>query len=299
MRKNITLSLLLSILLIWAFSYPINKIALDYTPPMLYAGLRTLLGGLMLVPLYWHTRHRIQWRKNWKVYVWSALLNIILFYAFQTFGLLYLPSGLFSVIVYIQPVLVGILAWQMLKEPMHATKAVGLLLGFASVAAISLEGFTVGSLNVLGVLFALATALSWALGAVYIKKYGGLVDSIWLVAIQSIMGGTVLTLGGTLTESWGDIIWNWTFIAALTFGIVFGLAISWIVYFILIKQMGASEIAAYTFLVPLMAVAAGALMLDEALTADLLVGLVLIMISIWLVNRKPGIGRATKQTKNI
>lgn len=299
MRINITVSLLAFLLLLWGMMWPINKIALNYSPPMLYAGMRPLLGGLLLTALYWRTRNRIQWRENWRIYAISTLLNTILFFGIQTFGLLYLPSGLFSVIVFFQPVLVGILAWRMLNEPMHIVKAIGLILGFLGVVTICLNGFSDGGVSALGVLLAVATAVCWAFGAIYIKKTGGLVDSVWLAAIQSVIGGVVLTSSGLLFESWGDIIWNSTLVFTMTFSGVFGVAVSWVIYYVLIKKMGASEIAAYTFLVPLISVTIGVLFLNEALTADLLIGLALIMTSIWLVNRKSGVGRATTRSNDI
>lgn len=296
MHKNTTISLLAFILLIWGFMWPINKMALDYSPPILYAGLRILIGGLLLVALYWRTRNRIQWRKNWKPYVVCSVFIVVFFNGIQSIGLLYLPSGLFSVIVYIQPVLVGLLAWRMLKEPMNTAKAIGLLLGFIGVAAISINGMSIGGVNALGVLLAIATAASWAYGAVYIKKVGERVDAVWLTAIQSIIGGVVLTSTGLMAESWGDIVWNSTLIFAMIFTGIFGVAASWIVYFVLVKKIGASEIASYTFLVPVISVVASMLLLDETLTADLLIGMVLIMTSIWLVNRKSGVGRATTRS---
>ncbi len=113
--------------------------------------------------------HKLRLKETWPIYLVSALLNITLFYGLQTIGLNYLPAGLFSAIVFFQPVLMGVFSWLWLGESMFALKVIGLILGFAGVAVISAAGFG-GHISVIGVLLALGSALSWALGTIYMKK---------------------------------------------------------------------------------------------------------------------------------
>lgn len=281
-----TIGLLAFLVAVWGVSWPIYKIALAYTPPLLFAGMRTLLGGLLLACLLFPKRSSVNWKENRSIYMISAVFNVILFYGMQTVGLMYMPSGLFSVIVYLQPVLVGLLAWLWLGERMTVSKVAGLLIGFLGVAAVSSGGFT-GNIAALGIVFAIVTAVSWATGTVYVKKVSSRVDSMWLVAFQCIIGGVVLTAAGSVTEEWSSIVWNAPYLSGLVFGIVLGISASWIVYFTLVNSGDASKVASYTFLVPLVAVFSGTLFLGEPFTVNLLIGLVLIGISIFLVNRKP------------
>ncbi|WP_046212904.1 DMT family transporter [Paenibacillus wulumuqiensis] len=280
--------LIAALVFLWGISWSIYKLALDYTPPLLFAGLRTLGGGVLLMLILLPRRRLIRWKDNWKAYTISAILNVVLFYGLQTLGLLYMPSGLFSVLVYLQPVLVGLFAWMWLGESMSPLKIIGLVLGFAGVISVSAGGFS-GHVAVIGVVLALVTALSWALGTVYIKKANQKVDALWMVAFQCTLGGLVLTASGSVTESWADITWNAPYLIGLIFGIIFGIALSWIIYFTLVGAGDASKIASYTFLVPLLSVFIGTLLLHEPFTWFLLLGLVLIGVSIYLVNRKPRI----------
>ena len=50
-------------------------------------------------------------------------------------------------------------------------KIAGLILGFAGVAVISAAGFG-GHISIAGILLALGSAVSWALGTVYVKRTG-------------------------------------------------------------------------------------------------------------------------------
>ncbi|ADM71077.1 putative cystine transporter YijE [Paenibacillus polymyxa E681] len=286
--KRIMMIALLVVL--WGISWPIYKVALEFTPPLLFAGLRTLLGGLLLGVILVPRWNRIRWKENWRVYAISGIFNVVLFYGLQTVGLMYVPSGLFSVLVYLQPVLVGIFAWMWLGEAMSRLKVIGLVIGFLGVAAVSVGGFS-GHVAVVGVIIAIITAVSWALGTVYVKKVNQRVDSLWLVAFQCTLGGIVLTGAGTVTESWSDIVWNVPYVSGLIFGTVLGISLSWLLYFTLVNSGDASKVASYTFLVPVISVFVSSLVLGEAITAFLLIGLILIGLSIYLVNRRARVVR--------
>ncbi|WDM20690.1 DMT family transporter [Paenibacillus polymyxa] len=278
------------LVVLWGISWPIYKVALEFTPPLLFAGLRTLLGGLLLGVILVPRWNRIRWKENWRVYAISGIFNVVLFYGLQTVGLMYVPSGLFSVLVYLQPVLVGIFAWMWLGETMSRLKVIGLVIGFLGVAAVSVGGFS-GHVAVAGVIIAIITAVSWALGTVYVKKVNQRVDSLWLVAFQCTLGGIVLTGAGTVMESWSDIVWNVPYVSGLIFGTVLGISLSWLLYFTLVNSGDASKVASYTFLVPVISVFVSSLVLGEAITAFLLIGLILIGLSIYLVNRRARVVR--------
>ncbi|WP_047151125.1 DMT family transporter [Aneurinibacillus tyrosinisolvens] len=285
LSRTKTVSLIAFLVIIWGIAWPIYKTALPYTPPLLFAGMRTLLGGLLLAVLLYPKRKQIRWKENWPIYFISSVFNVTLFYGLQTVGLMYTPSGLFSVIVYLQPVLVGIFAWLWLGESMSLLKVIGLLIGFLGVIMVSAGGFS-GHIAMLGIVLALITGLCWAIGTVYVKKVSTRVDSMWLSAIQCIIGGIALTGVGSGMEKWSSIVWNGPYLFGLIFGIVLGISASWVVYFTLVNLGDASKVASYTFLVPLISVLTGTLFLGEPFTIDLLIGLVLIAISIYLVNRK-------------
>lgn len=168
---------------------------------------------------------------------------------------------------------------------MTLLKLIGLAIGFLGILAVSADGLS-GQVSLVGVLMALMTAVSWALGVIYVKKESGNVDSLWMVALQFIIGGTILTAIGTGVESWSDIVWNGSYLLGIGFGSSFGIPVAFVIYFTLINSGEASKVASFTFLVPLIAVATGTLFLHEPFTYSLLAGLVLIILSIYFVNRK-------------
>ena len=276
---------LLSLVVIWGVSWPIYKLAVSYTPPLLFAGLRAFLGGLLLSLIIFKMRNKLNWRKNWSKYCISAFFNTILFFGLHTIGLIYLPGGLFSVLVYFQPVLLGLFAWIWLGENMTPIKMIGLIIGFFGIVVVSVDGLIV-HISAIGVVLGLLTALFWAIGVIYVKKVSVEVDSFWMVAMQFTIGGLVLLVFGAFFESWSAIEWNAVFLFGLSWGATMGIPVAYVIYYKLVHAGEASKVGAFTFLVPVIAVYVSTVFLNEPITFTLLTGLVLVVISICLVNYK-------------
>lgn len=287
--------LLAFLVIVWGINWPLSKIALTYAPPLLFAGIRTVIAGIILIIAALPKWKQLEFRRLWPVYLASAVLSIVFYYGFQTIGLQYVPSGLFSAIVFLQPVLLGIFAWIWLGESMYGLKIFGLLLGFAGVAALSIGGFT-GSISAAGVLLALASALCWALGTVYMKRNAARVDMLWLTAMQIMIGGLILLGAGSVTESWSAITWSSAFIVNTLFIAVFVIALGWMVYFKLINEGEAGKVGSFTFLIPLISIGSSVVLLHEQITLNLIAGMVLIVGSILLVNVNLGRKRRLKHS---
>jgi drug/metabolite transporter (DMT)-like permease len=228
------------------------------------------------------------------VFLLLALFNVVLFIGLQTYAILYLPSGSAAVLIYLQPILVGLLAWPVLGEALTAAKILGLLLGFSGIVAVS-AGSISGAENVIspaGVVFGTTSALSWALGTVYFKKFETRVSTLWAVALMFLTGGVILTALGVLVEPLGQVSWTGVFVASLLYSGLVGTSLAWVIWFALVRAGEASRVASYIFAVPLTAVLIGVVFLDEPLGYTLLIGAAFVVCGIYLVNREP---RQTKK----
>ncbi|KEF36723.1 DMT(drug/metabolite transporter) superfamily permease [Schinkia azotoformans MEV2011] len=273
------------VVLIWGSIWPIYKFSLQFSPPLLYAGIRGVIGGILLTLFLLPWWRKIQWKKTWPIYLISAFFNVVIFNGIQMIGLQYLPSGLYTVIVYLQPVLVVLLTWLWLKETLSAKKAIGMLIGFLGVVIVSIEGIS-GKISTLGIILALITGLGWAIGTVYVRKTSTMVDNLWLVAIQNIIGGFIMFGAGMATEDFSAIQWNLPFFWSLLYGAIFAVILANAVYLKLMSVGEASKVGSYTFLVPMISVFIGIFMLGEPFTVSLFGGMILILFSIYLINSK-------------
>ena len=282
------------LVLAWSSSFSVVKVGLDYAPPVLFAGGRTLLSGVIMsaVALVWGGSPNL--RRDWRVFAFLGMFNVVLFIGAQTFAVLYLPSGTAAVLIYLQPILVGVLAWTVLGEPLTATKVVGLLLGFAGIVAVSSGGLldAAGEVTLVGVVSGVASALSWAIGTVGFKRYEARISTLWAIALPFLAGGAALTVIGLFLEPLSGVSWSGPLVSSVLYSAFVGTGLAWMLFFGLVRAGEASRVASFIFVVPLAAVFIGAVVLDEALGLSLLAGAALIVSGIYLVNRTP---RGTKR----
>lgn len=271
------------LVLAWGSTFAAIKIGLESAPPLVFAGLRALVAAVVLLPVALLRDGPPRLRETWDWHLLLAVTNIAGFFALQTLALLALPSGLTAVLVYLQPVLVGVLAWRFLGEPMSPGRALGLLLGFGGIVVVSAHAVS-GHLSVHGVVEAVAGALAFAVGAVLLKPAVPRTGAWWAVAGPFAIGAVLLLAVGTAVEGW-HIAWSWRFVGALLYTGLVGTTLAWVLWLRLLVSGEASRAATYVFFVPLVSIAIGAVFLGESVGVSLAVGAVLVAAGVYLVNR--------------
>lgn len=285
-RRFVVLAFVL-LVFFWGSAFAVVKVGLEYSSPVLFAGLRAFVGGVVIVlaALLWGGSPNL--RRDWPVFSLLALYNVVLFIGLQTYAIMYLTSGSAAVLIYLQPILVGLLAFFILGEPLSSVKLLGLLLGFSGIVTVSSASLTGGAdvFSPTGVALGAASALSWALGTVYFKKYEARVSTLWAVALPFLVGGGLLTVLGVAVEPLDAVSWTWTLVASLLYSSLIGISLAWMIWLALVRAGQASRVAAYVFAVPVTAILVGAVFLSEPLTYSLLIGTALVVSGIYLVNR--------------
>jgi drug/metabolite transporter (DMT)-like permease len=236
-------------------------------------------------------------RRDWPIYLLLAVFNVVLFMGLQTLTILYMPSGSAAVVIYLQPILVGLASYLVLGEQLSVAKVVGLVLGFSGVVVVSAGSLSESSLGTpLGVAFGVGSALSWTLGTIYFKRYGERLSTLWAVAVPFLAGGIVLTGLGLVLEPLSGISWTETYVASFLYTALVGTALAWILWLGLVKAGEASRVSAYVFFVPLASVLLGAVFLGEVLSPWLLAGAALVVFGIYLVNKPSAV--SSQQSAN-
>lgn len=271
------------LVLAWGSTFAAVKVGLEAVPPLVFAGLRALVGAVILVPVALRRDGLPRLGHTGRWHLLLGMTNIAGFFALQTLALLALPSGLTAVLIYLQPVLVGLLAWRLLGESMRPTKALGLLLGFGGIVVVSAEAIG-GDLSAHGVLEAVGGALLWALGTIAFKPAVPRLGAWWAVAGAFATGAVVLLAIGLPLEGW-HIAWSWRFVAAFLYTALIGTTLAWVLWLRLLVSGEASKVATYIFFVPLASVVIGALFLGETVGVPLAVGAALVAGGVYLVNR--------------
>ena len=111
-------------------------------------------------------------------------------------------------------------------------------------------------------------------------------DVWWGVGLPFLVGGVLLTAGGAAVEGTDDV-WSGEFVAAFLYASLVGTALSWSLWFGLVASGEAGRAASYIFFVPLVSLVIGAVFLGETLGLSLLGGAALVILGVYLVNRRP------------
>ena len=276
-------AMIVVLILAWGSTFAAVKVGLDHCPPLLFGGVRSVVGGLLVMAVAVRLGRPARVRDHARWYAVLTLFNVIGMFGLQVLAIQELPSGLAAVLIYLQPVLTGVLAAPLLGEPLTALKLLGLGLGFSGIVVVS-AGAVGGDVSGLGIGLAVAGALVWALGTIAFKRESERVDAIWAVAISFLAGGVLLTALGGLTEGFA-IDWSPRFALALGYTSLIGTALAWVLWFVLVAAGEASRAAAYIFFVPLVSLLIGAVLLGERLGISLLLGSALVVLGVFLVNR--------------
>ena len=91
-RRYVVLAFAL-LVLFWGLAFSVVKVGLEYSPPMIFAGLRTLIGGLaiLLVAVVWGGSPHLG--RDWPIFLLLATFNVVFFSGFRPWLFYICPPG--------------------------------------------------------------------------------------------------------------------------------------------------------------------------------------------------------------
>lgn len=274
--------LMLIIIVPTAACYPAIKAGLELAPPLLFAGARTLLGGLILL-LVLVLRRKPLWPKA-RLARWILPLGILA--TTLTFGAMfsspaYTGAGIASVLGNTQPLIIIVLAALFLGEQIRQKKALALGLGLVGVTLLAVPSLREQTGHpLIGAMLALGSSASSAVASVIVKR---LKPGNYLMALtgwQLVAGGIVLIGLSVLVEPHGTIRWTGRFIGLLLFLAMIGTSLSTWLWFWLLQSAEAGRLSLYLFLVPLFGLLIAIGGFGERLTLWQAAGVALILLAI-------------------
>ena len=275
----------------WGLNWPVLKFVVGEWPPFTFRLLSGLGGTALMftVALIRHERLRPQ-RGQWGRLVVASLLNITSWMGLATLALLWLDASEAAIIAYTMPIWAALIAWPALGERPTATRIAGLTLGLAGVATLMAGQLLTAPAAVLiaklpGVGLIMGTALMFAAGAVFTKRYPLTLPPAANLAWQILIGSLPLAVVALLFDSWdlsrvSPLGW-----AGLGYVIVIALCLSYVTWFRALKALPASTATIGMLLVPIIGVTSSALALGEPLGARQLIALAMTLSGVALASR--------------
>lgn len=270
------------IVVIWAVNFIAAKIGLRYFPALTMASFRVCAAGLVMVPFYVVLKNlpvfaeartamnvRTLSRRDVWTFVYLGFFGVSVNQLCFTLGLHYTSVSHSAVIVGMGPIYVLVLAVLLRLERVTGHKAIGMAIAFAGIAVLTSEhGISAHSASLLGDAITMTGSLGFAMYAVLGKRVAGEYDALTMTAYNHFAGALiVLPLSVQQawefgrTQDWRAVPWEgW---GAILYMGVFGSAVAYVAYYWLLRYLEASQLSAFTYLLPVLATILGILMLGE------------------------------------
>ena len=282
--------LLLAVSVSWGLFWPLTKFIFTEVPIFSFRALCGVAGGAALLAIGWAAGQSLRLpRAEILPVVVLGLLNTTGWLYFSALAIVALGSGRAVLIAYTMPLWAFLLSLLFLGERPNARRWLGLGLGLGGVMVLALED--VGRLlaHPLGSAASLLAALSWAAGAVWLKRRVWRSSEMALVGWQQLFGGLPLALVALLSELpdlrpispavTGAILFN------LSAGVVFG---AW-AWFRVVGLLPVTVASLGVLLVPVIGLLSSAVIVDETLGGHALAALALIVAGVATVLPLPGL----------
>lgn len=268
---------------IWGVSFLLTSVAAPILGPLALVTARILIAGVALLLYARMTQHqRPALRRSWKAYLALGLLNSALPPTLEAFAVLHVPTSLVAILLTAVPLLTALAATVALHERLTIAKLVGLLLGLLGVGV--LIGWSTLQLTppvVLAIGATLLAALLYALAGIFAKiRFRGTPPLALAIGQEMLAGMIMLPLALASPPA--------TAPSLLVVGVVMVLALVMtaggnLLYFYLLDHVGPTKTQSVAFLIPVFALLASVVFLDETVTHGMLLGLGMIFVAVGLV----------------
>jgi len=292
-KSQLTWLSLWTVYLIWGSTYFAIAYVIESMPPLLAMGIRFLIAGILLA-LIILLRQGPSELKIPRAELRSSLLMGFLLLGFGigtvSIAQAYVPSGIVALIIAALPLWIAIFR-TISGERLVKLSWLGLVIGFAGVALLLKPGSITpvseieNSKLFLFMLLVLLGNIGWALGTFLAPRFPLPKNTLVFTAYEMLAGGISLTLAGFVKgESISDFLdattWSWLWFFYLVF---FGSIAAYTAYLWLVANAPVSLTATYAYINPIIAVALGAIFLDELITSAYAIGGLIILVGVILV----------------
>ncbi len=287
--RDIALALFIAVL--WGVNFIVMKHAVSEVPPLLLTALRF---GLAAIPaVFFITRPAVSW---------AVLIGYGTAFGIVKFGLLFTAfkiggaAGLASVLLQTQVFFTILFAQAFMGERVSARQRLGIGVALVGVAVIIAAGWGDAAAGPIALI--VVAAIAWGV-ANLIQKRAGKVDMLGFTVWTALVVPLPMLALSYWAEGVGAWQYAWTHLTWLGVGAVLYLAypvsiLGGAIWGNLLARYPAAQVAPFALLVPVIGMAAGAVVYGERLTtaniagsALILAGLALIMIAARSALAKP------------
>ena len=268
----------------WGLPYFFIAVALESfsTPSIVFA--RTLLGALVLIPYAAITGGLKPALKAWPYVAVFAVIEMVGPWFLITESEKHISSGLAGLLVATVPFFaVAILAVFLHdRSALRPRPLIGMLVGFAGVATlVGIDSFA-GHIEPLYVLMVIGASLGYAIAPIVANQKLSDVPTAGVIGLSMVIVSSIYSpfalpnIGAELADASLNAM-----LALVVLGLVCSAA-AFVVFFMLIKEIGPAKATLITYPNTAVAIVLGVTFLNEPITVGLIVGIPLVAIGLYL-----------------
>jgi drug/metabolite transporter (DMT)-like permease len=294
MKTNVSASLkALFTVLVWGASFVAIKIALRYIQPITLVWMRFAF-GVVFLGVAVILRRQFAWpdKKDWAYFVLLGFLGITFHQWLQSTGLVTSQATTTGWIVASMPIFIAVLGWLVLKEKLTWLQGGGIFIAALGVLVVitkgHLESLVSGKFGTTGDFLILLSAPNWAIFTILsrrgLKTYSAGLMMFYVMAFGWLFSSGLFLAG----HGWTSIpllkLDGW--LAVLFLGI-FCSGIAYIFWYDALKVLPVAQVGTFLYIEPVVTVIVSAFLLTtDRITVASLLGGAIILLGVWLVNRK-------------
>jgi len=285
----LTLLAFATVYFVWGSTYLANEYAIDHIPPILMAGSRFTIAGVILIAFARLTNWQSVTATQWRNLILTGLLFITLGIGGTIWAQQFIDSGMTALLTGMNPAVVVLLSWLLFQERSGWKAGLGLLLGMTGLfLLISQNGVFSISGSEWGIAVILFATLAWAYGSVILSKLDLPVSKIQTTGLQLFCGGMILLVLSTINADYAQVnLFQIPLISWLAWGylIIFGSILAFLAFNYLLLNVAPAKVSTYSYVNPVIAVFLGWWFRDELLTAQTLVAAATMLLGVYFINQ--------------
>ena len=285
---------LAAVTMVWGGTFVAGRYLAGGLSPLLAASLRFLLASVALLLFIRMARTPLvrPSPRQWLQLLLLGFFGIFFYNLCFFYGLHYINASRASLIVALNPAVIGLASCLLFKERLTRAKVVGIAICMAGASMVIVSRdpqlLAGGADAWLGDLLIFGCVLGWGVYSLFSRELNhslGPVQTVtWSILLGTVMLWITCIVRGEVSVAAIAQLGAQQWMSLLYLGVL-GSALAYIAYYDGIRKIGATRSGVFIALNPLTAVLLGALLLDEPLTLAMCLGGGLILAGIFLCNK--------------